>query len=188
MAEKEMKDEKALAWREKSVKHVVQNAFIDFRECWYTMPDDSVTGPYYTYSRKNYCVIAATDTEGKYICVRQFRQGIGRVTTEFPAGGIEPVERDDVLAAARRELQEETGYVSDEWDHLISVPSNATVADNYAHIFRAKNCRKVSEQHLDSTEYLHVCLLSEEELTQKVQAGEFEQAMHIMAWLYGKQF
>ena len=34
-------------------------------------------------------VIVASDTEGRFICVRQFRQGIKEVTTEFPAGGLE---------------------------------------------------------------------------------------------------
>ena len=63
MAEKKRLDDAALAWREKSVEHVLQNEFIDFREAWYTMPDDSVTGPYYTYSRRSYCVIVATDVE-----------------------------------------------------------------------------------------------------------------------------
>ena len=40
---------------------------------------------------------------------------------------------EDALICAKRELEEETGYVSDKWTHLITIPSNATVADNYAH-------------------------------------------------------
>ncbi len=81
--------------------------------------------PYYSYSRRDYAVIVATDTEGNYLCVRQYRQGIKQVTTEFPAGGIErkdgreygtsgDASAEDALEAAKRELLEETGYTSDE--------------------------------------------------------------------------
>ena len=49
---------------------------------------------------------------------------------------------EDALAAAKRELLEETGYGSDDWCHMLTVPSNATLADNYMSIFVAKNCQK----------------------------------------------
>ena len=64
-------------------------------------------------------MIVASDENGHYLCVRQFRQGIKEVTTEFPAGGIERTDgkeygsRDAAEAAldcAKRELREETGY------------------------------------------------------------------------------
>ena len=150
--------------------------------------------PFYSYSRRNYVVIVASDTEGRYLCVHQFRQGIKEVTTEFPAGGIErkdgkeygsakDLPSEDALAAAKRELREETGYESDEWEHLLTVPSNATIADNYAFIYRAANCRKVAGQSLDETEFLNVSRYSAEEIEEMIAAGRFQQAVHIAAWL-----
>ncbi len=85
--------------------------------------------------------------------------------------------------AAKRELLEETGYESDEWSHLITVPSNATIADNYAYIYRAKDCRKVSGQSLDETEFLNVKRYKPEEIEDMIFSGKFQQAVHIMAWL-----
>ena len=186
-----------LEFKERSVRHFVENKWIDLREAWYTTPDGTVSGPYYTYSRKNYCVIVATDEGGRYLCVRQYRPGLGKVTTEFPAGGIErsgqmqygPLndpEQEDPLDAARRELREETGYASDDWEALLTVPSQATMADNYAYIFRARNCRRVDSQHLDESEYLNVLPLAPEQLEEKIAAGDFEQAVHIMAWAYAR--
>lgn len=188
------KESEKLDWCEISTEHIVQDEWIDFRRSAYRFPDGSVFEPYYTYSRRDYVVIIASDEEENYLCVRQFRLGIRMVTTEFPAGGIErsdgkeygglgDVSAEDALKAAKRELREETGYESDDWDRLITVPSNATIADNYAHLFVAKNCRKVSGQSLDETEFLNVKKLSAQEIEELIAKGEFQQAIHIMGWL-----
>lgn len=183
-----------LKWEEISTKHLIRNEWIDFRESRFRFPDGTEYEPYYSYSRRDYTVIVASDTEGSYICVRQFRHGIREVTTEFPAGGIEredgreygghgDTSAEDALEAAKRELREETGYESDEWEHLITVPSNATIADNYAYVYTAKNCRRVSGQDLDDTEFLNVVRLKAEDIEKLIKEGKFQQSAHIMAWL-----
>ena len=187
-------EDQSLVWEEIKTDHIIQNEWIDFRSTVYRLPDGKIFEPYYSYSRRDYVVIVASDTEGKYICVRQFRHGIREVTTEFPAGGIERkdgkeygadknIQAEDALEAAKRELMEETGYESDDWTSLLTVPSNATVADNYAHIFMAKNCRKIAGQDLDEMEFIHVIKLSADEIEELIAGGEFQQAMHVLAWL-----
>ncbi len=188
-------DDEDLVWEEIRTEHIVQDEWIDIRRSAYRFPDGTEFEPYYSYSRRDYVVIVASDEEGKYLCVRQYRQGIKEVTTEFPAGGIERKDgkeyggrkdaavAEEALMAAKRELKEETGYVSDEWCHLITVPSNATIADNYGHIFVARNCRRESGQDLDETEFLHVKRLEAEEIEKLIAEGKFQQAVHIMAWL-----
>ena len=192
-------DKENLIWEEISTEHIVQDEWVDFRRSAYRFPDGSLFEPFYSYSRRDYVVIVASDTDGKYLCVRQFRQGIREVTTEFPAGGIErtdgseygaergPSASENALEAARRELTEETGYVSDEWTHLLTVPSNATIADNYAHIFMAKNCRKSGEQNLDETEFLKIRKYSADEIEEMIYKGDFQQAVHVMAWLLAQR-
>ena len=188
-------DKENLVWEEICTEHIVRDEWIDFRRSAYRFPNGKVFEPYYSYSRRDYVVIVASDTDGQYLCVRQFRQGIRRVTTEFPAGGIERTgdreygseeddssESENALEAAKRELFEETGYVSDDWQHLLTVPSNATMADNYAYIFTAKNCRKSGEQILDETEFLNVSKYSASEIEKMISQGNFQQAVHIMAW------
>lgn len=195
----ERKNRDDLAWEEVEVEHIVQDEWIDFRRSAYRLPDGSVFEPYYSYSRRDYVVIVASDCEGNYLCVRQFRQGIREVTTEFPAGGVERSDgreygaggqrwvAEEELAAAQRELLEETGYSSGEWAHLLTVPSHATIADNYAHIFAAKNCRRVGGQNLDETEFLNVELHTAQEIEDLIRTGGFQQAVHVMAWLLAKE-
>lgn len=180
--------DKSLEWEEISTEHIVSDQWIDFRKSVYRYPDGRVFSPFYSYSRRDYAVIVASDEEGQCICVRQFRQGIRAVTTEFPAGGLEPgATPESALDAAKRELKEETGYVSDDWKHLLTIPSNATISDNYASIFAARNCRKSSEQSLDETEVLSVVKHSAEEIDTLIKNGQFQQAVHVMAWLLAKQ-
>lgn len=198
MAKRMAEERDDLAWEEVSTEHIVQDEWIDFRRSAYRFPDGTVFEPFYSYSRRDYVIVVASDCEGNYLCVRQFRQGIREVTTEFPAGGLERSDgkeyrtgggqeaAEEALDAARRELLEETGYSSDAWTHLITIPSNATIADNYAYVYMAKNCRKVGGQDLDETEFLHVELHTAQEIEELIQTGKFQQAAHVMAWLLAR--
>ena len=194
-----------LQWKEVSTDHIVTDEWIDFRKSVYRLPDGRDIGPFYTYSRRDYVVIVALDEEGRYICVKQFRQGIREVTTEFPAGGLERTDgkqyrsagisvlenaadaSENALDAAKRELQEETGYMSEEWSHLLTIPSNATISDNYAHIYLARNCRRISGQSLDEYEFLNVILHTEDEIRSMIRAGQFQQSVHVLAFLLAGQ-
>ena len=188
-----------LIWQEVKKEHIVRDKWIDFRRVKYRMPDGSEFEPYYNYSRRDYVVVVATDRDGNYLCVRQYRHGIGKCTTEFTAGGIETDGENDYISdsepdvnkeaaheAAKRELKEETGHVSDKWEHIITVPSNPSIADNYAHIFRAYDCEEVSGQSLDEMEFLNVIKLSDDEIQDKIKSGDFMQPVHIMAYLMDK--
>ncbi len=196
-----MEDDKKLMWKAVEVNHVVQDEWIDFRSNKYLLPDGNVIGPVYNFSKHSFVVVVAKDTEGRYICVRQYRHGIDEVTTEFPAGAIEYKEKSDVpyitdyntkatveeaFAAAKRELKEETGYVSDNWQHLLTVPSNATISSSDVFVFAAAGCRKETSQHLDDTEFLNVVLRTEEELRALMMGGDFKQSIHIMAYYLEK--
>ena len=216
-----------LTWEEVSTEHIIRDEWIDFRRSAYRLPDGNVFEPFYSYSRRDYVIIVASDCDGNYLCVRQFRQGVKEVTTEFPAGGRErsdgreygagglerPDRREcntgaggifreaaisgtvtsengtyeDAFAAAKRELLEETGYLSSEWTHLLTIPSDATISDNFAHVYMAKNCRMAARQHLDETEFLNVELHTPQEIEEMIRTGRFQQAVHVMAWLLARQ-
>ena len=184
-------EEKKLILEEVSTEHIIQDRWIDFRKTAYRFPDGRVFSPYYTYTRRDYAVVVAEDEAGRVLCVRQFRPGLRTVTTEVPAGGIDWRDLGDpgrtaeetALLAAKRELLEETGYESDHWTHLLTVPAQATICDNYAYLFAATGCRKAKGQHLDEMELLKSVTVSPEELEKMISGGSFQQAVHILAWL-----
>lgn len=182
---------KDLEWEEVHTEHIVQDEWIDFRKTAYRIPGGKIYEPFYSYTRRDYTVTVASDEEGRFLCVRQFRQGIREVTTEFPAGGIEQKDGADeleaALEAARRELREETGYESDRWQFLLKIPANATISDNYAYLFRARGCRKTGAQDLDEMEVLNIERYTAEEIEEMISRGNFQQAMHILAWMLSRR-
>ncbi len=195
-------DDKDLRWKLVKEEHITQDKWIDFRQNIYELPDGAHIGPVYNFSKHSFSLVVATDEKGRYICVKQYRHGIDEITTEFPAGGIEYRQTEDIpyitasntiaseeeaFEAAKRELLEETGYVSDEWRHLYTFPANATLASNNVHIYAAKNCRKEGKQHLDDTEFLNVVLFDEAELRKHIFGGDFKQSLHVLAWYLSKE-
>lgn len=115
------------------------------------------------------CMVPLTD-DGKVIVERQFRYPVDRVITEIPAGKLDSKE-EDPLAAAQRELAEETGYTATEWIHMgIFYPAPA-YSDETIHMFLARGLRQ-GQQHLDADEFLEVTAVPIEELVEEILAGQ----------------
>lgn len=192
--EMERENDRDLTWEEVRTEHVIRDRWMDLRRSAFRYPDGKIWEPYYNYTRRDYAIVVASDEEGNYLCVRQFRQGIRKVTTEFPAGGLERESEptfsgstaEEALIAAKRELLEETGYESDQWTYLMRVPSCASMSDNYAFLFAAEDCRKCAEQKLDEMELLRVEKHTAEEIDDMILREEFPQTDHILAWMLWK--
>ncbi len=192
--------EKKLYWELINEEHIIQDQWIDFRRNEYKLPDGQTITPVYNYSKHSFSLVVATDRSGNFICVRQYRHGIDEITTEFPAGGIEYAKEEDAASepcitkeniiasedeafeAAKRELREETGYTSNNWTHLLTIPANATISNSNVHIYCATGCTLSASQELDDTEFLNVVLLNETELLSAINGGDFKQALHVLAY------
>lgn len=105
--------------------------------------------------RNSVCVLPITE-DNKIIAIKQFRAGPEEVQLELPGGGLESAE--DPLEAAMRELKEETGFSTEEMEHLFSAPYNP-YSTGTRHCYLAKNCKKVSGKDLDPNEFLTVVLI-----------------------------
>ncbi|GAA6754855.1 MAG: NUDIX hydrolase [Thermus sp.] len=97
--------------------------------------------------------------EGKMLFVRQMRPAIGLAPLEIPAGLIEPGE--DPLAAAQRELAEETGLTGD-LTPLFSFYVSPGFTDEKTFVFLAENLRE-AQATPDEDEAIEVVWLNPEE-------------------------
>lgn len=79
--------------------------------------------------------IVAVDRDETVTLVRQARPAVGTHVLELPAGGIEPGE--EPLAAARRELREETGLHGGEWNEASAFFTTPGFCDERMHVFVA---------------------------------------------------
>ncbi len=99
-------------------------------------------------------IFAITEDE-RALFVEQYKHGIGRMSLDLSAGYVDD-EDPSYLAAAQRELREETGYVSDHWVHLADLASEPNRSSTRHHYFLAWDCRLAGAQRLDATEALSV--------------------------------
>ena len=92
--------------------------------------------------------------DGKLLMVRQYRNALDRYTLEIPAGGLNGAD-EPTRDAAGRELEEETGYRSDDLEWLITIRTTVAFCNEKIDIYVAKNLIK-SHKHLDDDEYINV--------------------------------
>ena len=108
---------------------------------------------------KDSVIIVATDSNGNYILTFQTRIN-DKIIAEFPSGYIENGE--DVIEAAKRELKEETGYVSDIVTLLDEFYYSVGIDNSICYIVRMKNSVKAFD--VNSNENLTYGIFTEEEL------------------------
>jgi len=122
-------------------------------------------------------VIPITD-DGKVVMVRQYRNALDRETLEIPAGGLNPDE--PTIDAAARELEEETGYRSNDLELLITVATTVAFCNEKIDIYLARNLIQ-SKQNLDEDEYVEVEEYTVDELTDMIYAGKINDSKTIAA-------
>lgn len=117
--------------------------------------------------------------DGKILMVRQYRNALDRETLEIPAGGLNGPD-EPTREAAARELEEETGYKSDDLELLITLRTTVAFCNEKIDIYLAKNL-KPSHQHLDEDEFIGVEAYTVDELADMIYSGKIEDSKTIAA-------
>jgi ADP-ribose pyrophosphatase len=83
--------------------------------------------------------------DGTILLVSQLRYPLEKHIAELPAGKLSPGE--DPLAAAARELEEETGYLAGTLEKLTAIHTSPGFCDELLHIFLATDLRPAPGGH-----------------------------------------
>ena len=109
-------------------------------------------------------------TVGDKIIIEEQDQPNRKNTISLPSGRAD--QSDDLLAEAKRELLEETGYGSDDWLEFFKHGGDSKVIHD-VHYFIARNCVSIQEQHLDPGERIKTRLISFEDLLDLTEEPRF---------------
>lgn len=121
-------------------------------------------------------VVAVTEA-GEWLCFRQQKYAVPEITLSIVGGYID--EGEEPLRAAKRELQEETGFLSDSWTDLGGYAIDGNRGCGRGYLYVASGCRHVGGQITDDLEDQELLRLSREEVLQALQQGEFG----VMPWV-----
>lgn len=144
---------KPARWQVLESKYSYRDRWLAVRSDTVRVPNGTVLSPYHTIEFPEWvCAIALTPRR-EILLIEEYRHGIGRNSFELPCGTPDE-DGEDVLTAMKRELREETGYVSDDWHALGSSTANTARQNNRVHAFLALDARRVAEQELDPGEVI----------------------------------
>lgn len=181
---------KTITMKEPQPWTVEHSRYVYDRRPYMIMREDSVRLPngaqipdYFVFEYPDWVSVLAVTNAEEFVFIRQYRHGIGQVHYELAAGVVD--HQEPLLASAKRELLEETGYGGGIWQPWLKVCANPGTHSNWCHIFLATGVERLDQQQLEHTEDISVHLLSREAALEVLQSGGFAQAIHTAAlWRY----
>ena len=145
-------------------------------------PRTGKTHPRVRIDAPDWVNVIALTPEGEVLLIRQFRAGIWANSLEIPGGMVDPGEAP--LAAAARELEEETGFRAGSITPLGWCHPNPALQDNRMHSFLAENCRLVGAPHLDEGEDISVERVERARIDELIREGQIRHALVLTAFFF----
>ena len=177
MADKDMK------WKTLSQKYLIEKPWLTARVDKVELPTGAIIDEYYVLEYPDWVNTIAITKDGMFVFVRQYRYAIGKTVNELCAGVIEKGE--DPMAAAKRELMEETGFGGGNWQKWMTISANPSTHTNLTYCFLATDVELIDHQHLEATEDISVHLLTLEEVRSLLDKNEIMQALNAAPlWKY----
>jgi 8-oxo-dGTP pyrophosphatase MutT (NUDIX family) len=168
-------------WQTLSSRAIYDNPWIGVREDQVIRPDGQ-RGIYGVVHFKNIAIgIIAIDKEGRVQLVGQHRYPLDQYSWEIPEGGCPTSE--EPLAAAKRELLEETGLQAREWTELGEAHLSNSVSDERAIWFLAKDLVQ-GEAKPDGSEVIETRRVSLEEALQMIERREITDGLTLIGLLH----
>jgi len=163
----------------KSSNKVFSNDFLTLYLDEVILPDENESSRVYVKHPGAAAVLPLT-TDGKIILTEQFRYPIRDITLEVPAG-----KKDDInesgFDCVKRELEEETGYQSDNIVHVVDTHTCLGYSDELLELFIAYDCYKVDNPlQPDDDEFIRPVLFDYDEVVSLLKENKITDAKTII--------
>ena len=166
-----------------SSEYLIKRPWLTARKDSLQLPDGRIVPEFYVLEYPSWVNIIAKTKDDRFVMVRQYRHGLGVMSTELCAGVVE--DGEDPEMAARRELAEETGYTGGKWTLQAVISGNPSTTNNLTYCFLAEGVELTEEQHLDPTELIVPITLSREELLDLMMSDQMKQSLMLAPlWRY----
>ena len=172
-------------WHILERRQVVQRKFITLWQDHVRLPSGVEIDDFCVLESPDWAAVVCVTPEREVVLVRQYRHGVRAASLELPAGSLEPGE--PALAGAQRELAEETGFESANWQPLLRASLDPARQTGQAHFYCAQAAQRTRAQQLDSSEDIETLLVPRAELLRLIDAGELVHGIHIAAILLAER-
>lgn len=172
---------KPARWQKLASRDVVRDRWVRLRADRCELAPGRVLDPFYVLEEHTWVHAVALDSANRVLLVRQYRYPVDAFTWELPGGWVNPGE--DILAAAQRELREETGATAPRWRHIASPFPNPARQTNRVHAYLAEGTVISHPPELDDSEAVESEFFPLSAVFGLIRDGSFAQANHI-ALLY----
>lgn len=170
-------------WKTLDSKYLFKKPWLTARVDKVQLPTGAIIDEYYILEYPEWVNTIAINKDGQFVLVRQYRHGIGKTVNELCAGVVE--EGEEPMAAAKRELLEETGFGGGKWIPWMTISANASTHTNLTHCFLATGVERIEKQHLDNGEDIQVRIYNRDDVMGMLSSGEIWQSlMAAPLWKY----
>jgi ADP-ribose pyrophosphatase len=166
-------------WETLSSEYVVESPWYRLRRDACRLPDGSTVESYYVREHAGFSVAFAVTPSNHVVFTRQYKHGVAEVVLELPAGMLEPGE--DPLGCARRELEEETGYVARDFRPVAEFLTDPTSSTGRLYLFVALDARPDGTPAPEATEDVDTSLVPLEQVLEQVRLRHVRAQSHVAA-------
>ncbi len=160
-------------WKLLKTESVFSSKYLGIDKSSYELPGGETIEDWYTFSRENFVIVVAQNTQNEILIERQYRPAADDFIYELPAGWIE--NNEDPVVAGIRELEEETGFTGRgvAYGPFYVLPGTSKIHSYVAVLTIDEKIKKETKRDVDEAN-IELSFISRKKLNEMVLGGEIK--------------